>query len=78
MNHRKMVSAVPENEMFFHPALTLKTAVLVCVRICAPCTSIYFKPSEKKTPIDSKNISEKYSQVYKQAARKFALNSKLT
>ena len=42
------------------------------------CMSGYFKTSEKKTPIDPDNISEEYFQIYKQAARKFALNFWLT
>ena len=42
------------------------------------CMSIYFKTSEKKTPIDPDEILKKYFDVYKQAAGKFALNFKLT
>ena len=40
------------------------------------CTSVYFKTSEKKTPIDPDKISVEYFQVYKQAV--FALNFQLT
>ena len=40
--------------------------------------SVYFKTLENSTSDDPDKISEKYLQVYKQAAGKYALNFTLT
>jgi hypothetical protein len=42
------------------------------------CTSVYFKTSKKKTPIDPDNISEEIFLNFKLAVGKFVLNFRLT
>ncbi len=66
--------------VYFNPGLALPwVKIYPAVLLVYYSTSVYFKMSEKKTPIDPDKISEEIlSGLYTQAVGKFALNFKLT